>query len=62
MVVALDSAAPLAVASTEEVVLAPSYKRRKSKPTSVFIKVRVKVMVLPAGATKVVEGQAQLLP
>jgi hypothetical protein len=30
MVVALDSAAPLAVASTEAVVLAPSYKRRKS--------------------------------
>jgi hypothetical protein len=30
MVVALDSAAPLVSASTEEVVLAPSYKRRKS--------------------------------
>jgi hypothetical protein len=28
----------------------------------VFIKVRVKVMVLPAGAVKVSEGQAQLFP
>jgi hypothetical protein len=43
-------------------VLAPSYRLRKSKFFSVLMKVRVKVMMLPAGAVNVVEGQAQLFP
>ena len=56
------SAVPLAVASVVELVEAPSYKNRISKPASVLMVVRVKVIVAPAGAAKVVEGQAQLVP
>ena len=56
------STVPLVDASREELVEAPSNKFKKSKPCSVFMVVRVKVIVAPAGAVKVVEGHAQLFP
>ena len=53
---------PLVTASTAELVLGPSCRRRKSKLYSVSRNVRVKVMTLPAGADIVLGVHTQLLP